>query len=83
MKLQQTKLVTDKVAEIKEQVGIDLTLCEDFAGIHWHKNKRYFNVITEEPVHESKVYDALLRLTKKGVISSVEPNGVKRLAIFI
>jgi hypothetical protein len=34
-------------------------------------------------VSESEIYDKLLGLVKFGLISNVEPNGVKRLAIFL
>lgn len=66
---------------IKQQIGLELNLCEHFTGIKEHNSKKYFNVILSERVSESKEYDLLIRFAKKYRIISVEPNGLNRVAI--
>ena len=69
--------------EIKELTGINLTPCGFFTGIKNHNGKSYFNVILNDNVSDSKEYDSLLRLANKNsIIIDVQPNGVKRLAVF-
>lgn len=70
------------LAEIKKASGLQLVPCDYFKGIQTHNNKNYFNVILKDRVSESSVYSRLLNLIKYGLISSVEPNGLNRLAIY-
>lgn len=64
---------------IKEQTGLNLILCDYFTGIKEHK---YFNVILNQRISESKEYDLLKRFADKYKLISVEPNGLKRIAIY-
>ena len=75
-------LIENKLHEIKEQIGVYLTPCDYFKGIQINNNKKYFNIILEDNISESNLYCKLLKLIEKGIISKVEPNGYKRLAIF-
>ena len=76
------KLIQNKVEEIEKYLGVQLTLCEDLPGIHFHNGNRYFNIILETPVFNSIIYTKLLNSIKTKIIKNVEPNGNKRLAIF-
>ena len=73
----------EKLNEIKEFTGVSLVMCSDFPGIRIMNERKYFNVHTETPVFTSKTYDMLIRLKEKGIVKNVEPNGYKRIAIFI
>ena len=67
---------------IKEQTGLELELCDYFTGIKEHNGRKYFNVILSQRTSESKAYEVLKRFADKYKLISVEPNGVKRVAIF-
>ena len=67
---------------IEEQTGLKLELCDHFTGIKEHNGRRYFNVILSQITSESKDYDTLKRFADKYKMISVEPNGLKRVAIF-
>ena len=70
------------LAYIKEQVGLDLLLCEYFTEIREYNGKPYFNVILDNRVSESQQYIKLERLALySSVISEIQPNGVTRIAI--
>lgn len=68
---------------IKKQIGIDLDLCEDFPGIKEHFGLKYFNVILNERLSDSNDFEKLVRFSNKYNIIRVEPNGLKRVSIFI
>ena len=68
---------------IKEQTGLELDLCDYFTGIKEHNDRKYFNVILSQITSESKEYDILKRFADKYKIISVEPNGLKRVAVFL
>lgn len=68
---------------IKKQTGIELQLCDYFAGIKEHNGKKYFNVILKERNSESKEFELLKRFSKQYKIIDIEPNGLNRLAIII
>jgi len=72
----------DTLLLIEEQTGLKLTLCDFFTGISEMAGRKYFNVILEDRTSESNVFDALSRFAKKSGLISVEPNGVKRIAVF-
>lgn len=76
------KLIKNKVEEIEKYLGIELLLCDNSPGIHFHNSNRYFNIILETPVFNSIIYTKLLNSVKTNIIKNVEPNGYKRLAIF-
>lgn len=67
---------------IKEQTGLKLELCDYFTGIKEHNGRRYFNVILSQRTSESKEYEKLKRFADKYKLISVEPNGLKRVAVF-
>jgi hypothetical protein len=67
---------------IKEQTGLKLELCDYFTGIKEHNKRKYFNVILPQRTSESKEYDILKRFADKYKLISVEPNGLKRVAVF-
>lgn len=68
--------------KIKEQIGLNLNLCDYFTGIYKCGSKEYFNVIIEDSIVGGKTYDKIRSLIKLGIISNCEPNGVHRVAIF-
>lgn len=68
---------------ISEQTGLSLTHCNYFTGLCEYSNGKYFNVMLDQPVFCSNVYDTLTRFANSKGIVRVEPNGYKRLAIFI
>ena len=67
---------------IKEQTGLKLELCDYFTGIKEHNSRKYFNVILSQRTSESKDYDTLKKFAYKYKLISVEPNGLKRVAVF-
>jgi len=67
---------------IKEQTGLELGLCDYFTGIKEHNGSKYFNVILPKRTSESNEYDILKRFADKYQLISVEPNGLKRVAVF-
>jgi len=67
---------------IKDQIGLDLELCDKFTEIKTFNGKPYFNVLLNDRVFESNQMTALERLaSKSNVISEIQPNGVNRVAI--
>jgi hypothetical protein len=67
---------------IKEQTGLSLELCPDFTGIKQDKGKKYFNVVLKERTSQSKEFDKLEKFAKKHKLIDIEPNGLRRVAIF-
>lgn len=67
---------------IKEQTGLKLELCKYFTGIRECNGRKYFNVILSQRTSESKDYQTLKRFADKYKQISVEPNGLKRVAVF-
>jgi hypothetical protein len=67
---------------IKNQTGLELELCDNFTGLKEHKGRKYFNVSLPQRTSESKEYDTLKRFASKYKSISVEPNGLKRVAVF-
>lgn len=76
-------LIINKVQEIKEFTGLQLTPCNYFNGLLELNGVKYFNVIIETRISESNIYDKLINIIPFNIISKVEPNGANRLAIFI
>lgn len=74
--------IETKLAEIKDQTGLHLDLCDHFTGIRTHKGKKHFNVILKDPIFISTEYTKLEKLSAKGVISEVKPAGYKRVSIY-
>ena len=74
--------ISDILDLIKEQTGLELELCDYFTGIKEHNGRKYFNVILSQRTSESKEYDKLKRFADKYKLILVEPNGLKRVAVF-
>lgn len=74
-------MITETLNFIEEQIGLKLGLCDYFTGIELSGEKKYFNVLLSERTSESKDYVKLIKLSKKSHLN-VEPNGLKRVAIF-
>jgi|GEM_PF-1147698 len=68
---------------IKEQTGLELELCDYFTGIQEHNGRKYFNVILSQRTSESQDFDKLKRFANQYKIISVEPNGLRRVAVFL
>ena len=73
----------DTLDLIKKQIGLELELCDYFTGIKEHNGRKYFNVILSQRTSESKEYDKLKRFAEQYKIISVEPNGLRRVAVFL
>ena len=67
---------------IKENTGLALNLCDYFTGIKECAKGKYFNIVLPEKICESKDYVTLQRVSKKYGLIKVEPNGVRRVAVF-
>ena len=69
---------------INQYTGLDLCADGYFKGIKTHKGKKYFNVELQQKTSESIEYNQLERLIalSYGIITNVEPNGVRRVAVF-
>jgi len=74
--------VPETLELIKEQTGLKLELCDYFTGIKECNGRKYFNVILSQRTSESKDYETLKRFADKYKLISVEPNGLKRVAVF-
>lgn len=75
-----TNAIKKSLAFIKSYHGIDLTLDADLVGIYVHGDQSYYNVTLRDYVFMSQEYHTLSKPDSK---VHVEPNGYKRLAIFI
>ena len=67
---------------IKDNTGLVLTLCDYFTGIKESPKGKYFNIILNDKTCESLDYVSLQRFSEKYGLIRIEPNGVKRVAIF-
>lgn len=67
---------------IEEQTGLRLNLCNDFPGTYFSKGRPYFNVTIQDRLSESTEYNTLERFARNVTGLEVEPNGLKRIAIF-
>lgn len=75
-------MIAKTLVIIKKFCGLSLKPCDHFTG-HNHTGRKYFNAILNERCDVySKELRILERLVEKGIISKVEPNGLKRVAIF-
>jgi hypothetical protein len=74
--------ISETLALIKEQTGLNIKLCEYFSGIRESNGEKYFNAVLDERTSESKDFDTLERFCKKYKTLKIEPNGLKRIAIF-
>ena len=77
------ELIEKTLLLIKDQTGLNLTLCDYFTGLRGIGGKKYFNVILPQKTSESNEYNILKRFADKYKKIQIEPNGVCRVAIFI
>ena len=75
-------MINETLKLIKEQIGLDLVMCDYFTGIRYFNNKPYFNVELTVRISESEDYVKLERFAKQYKLIKVEPNGLRRVAIF-
>lgn len=77
------KRINDKIAQIKEFCGLSLQKDDYFTGIKKHQGKEYFNVeLNERLSFCNSQFRKLESLIKKGIISDVKENGVRRVSIY-
>lgn len=82
--MHESELINRTLLFIKEQTGMDLLPDHYFFGLKYHVERVYFNVNIDKPCFDSEELEALLRISGKDrVIKHVEPNGYKRIAIFL
>lgn len=80
----ENRVIAKTLAIIKKFCGLSLEPCDYFTGIHNHVSRKYFNAILNERCDVySKELRVLERLVQKGIIAKIEPNGLKRVAIFL
>jgi len=77
------KMIDLTLKYIEEQTGLKLLPCDYFIGMKELAGEPYFNVVLNEQTSESKDFDKLKRFAEKYKTIRIEPNGVKRVAIFI
>ncbi len=76
-------MITETLQLIKQHTGLDLTLCDYFTGVQKSYHGDYFNVILTDPIFASREHTILERFADQYGLIQVEPNGYKRLAIFV
>lgn len=76
-------MILETLELIKKQTGLDLILCDYFTGLKKLGDRNYFNVILSEKTSESLEFTKLKVFANKLNLISIEPNGLKRVAIFI
>lgn len=75
-------MIKETLNYIKEQTGLNLTTCDYFTEIGELNGKKYFNVVLNKNTSESEEYNTLEKFANKYKTIKIEPNGVKRVAIF-
>ena len=76
-------MIETTLKHIEEQTGLKLQLCDYFTGIREFSGDKYFNIVLNEKISESKDFDVLKRFADKYRTIIIEPNGVSRVAIFV
>lgn len=76
------KIIENTLTELKEQLGLELYLCDHFIGVRTCHIGEYFNVLLNDKLSESQDYIKLQRYAKKFKTIHLEPCGVRRLSIF-
>ena len=79
---QKSFSIAETLKMIKNQIGLDLNLCDHFTGMQEHDGKKYFNIVLGQKTSESQEYASLLQFADRYQLISIEPNGVRRVAIF-
>ena len=76
------KGIEDTLRYIDEHIGLKLNLCDHFTGLYSILGKKYFNVVLNDKVNESKEYAMLSNLSCKHGSIGVMQNGLRRVAVF-
>lgn len=76
-------MIETTLKHINEQLGLKLQLCDYFTGMRESNGNKYFNIILSQRTSESKDYIQLVRFANKFKTIKVEPNGLKRVAVFL
>lgn len=74
--------IDEVMQQIKDHTGLNIILCDHFTGIRNYATREGFNVILNEDICASREYGVLERLTKTGIISGIESNGVRRVVLY-
>ena len=77
-----TNKISKTLTLIEEQIGLRLYLCDYFTGVRFMGDRQYFNIVLRNNVSESVEYTQLVRFSDRFKTITVEPNGLKRVAIF-
>lgn len=80
--MSQNEIIQKILKFIKLQIGLKLVPDTSFTGIRQHNGKKYFNVELKDRVSESNEFDLLERFANRTKLIKIEPNGVKRVAIY-
>jgi len=75
-------MINKTLKHIEDQTGLKLSTCDYFKGIKKLNGNKYFNIVLNENTSESKEYNTLEKFANKYKTIKIEPNGVKRVAIF-
>lgn len=75
-------MIKETLKLIKEQIGLDLNLCDYFTGIKTYNGKKYFNVILNQRNSESEDFILLKRFETQYKLIKIEQNGLRRISIF-
>lgn len=65
---------------IKDQIGLELELCDYFTEVQDGNGNPGFNVTLKDRLWGSQEYNKLIRLQQNSaVLAEIQPNGVRRL----
>jgi hypothetical protein len=81
--LKDDEIIAKTLNLIKKQTGLDLKLDPYFVGMSHNPTGDYFNVILDKRTSESEDYTKLESFANKYKLIKIEPNGLRRVAIFI
>jgi len=82
--MHENDIINEVMLFIRDQTGLSLSLDTRFCGMQYHKDRSYFNVEIEQPCFDSSELMGLLRICGSDrAVKHVEPNGYKRIAIFV
>ncbi len=82
--MHESDIINKAMLFIKEQSGLTMSLDEHFRGLQYHNDRVFFNVEIKMPCFDSPELNKLLRICGSDrTVKHVEPNGYKRIAIFV
>jgi len=82
--MHENEIIDLALSFIKKHTGLLLNCCPYFGGLQVHQTKIFFNVEVDTPCFDCVELKKLTIISGvKKTIRSVEPNGYKRLAVFI